>query len=94
MKKNSILGNLKVLFMSLLVWSNLSGADVSDFEKLKMDRMTEIDRRIQKLQEHRSCVSNANSFETLRQCGEEMRVWRRSEINERRPKRDERKKGP
>lgn len=94
MQKTLNLGKSVAFLISLLVWSNLSIANGSDFEKFKVERLTEIDQRIQKLQDHRSCVSSANSFGALHQCGEEMRGWCRTKIDERRTKRDERKKAP
>lgn len=94
MQTTLTLGKSVSFLISVLVWSKLSFADSSDFEKFKMERLTEIDQRIQKLQDHRSCVSIATSFGALHKCGEEMRGWCRSEINERRPKRSERKKNP
>ena len=48
-----------------------------EFEKRKAERLTELDQRIQKLQEHRACVSGAASHEALRKCGDKMREWQR-----------------
>ena len=47
------------------------------FEKKKTERLAEIDEHLKKLQEHRDCVSNAATYEALRQCGDSMRSWRR-----------------
>jgi len=73
----------------LCFFASSSFAQGTDFEKRKAERLAEIDQRIQKLQEHRACVSGASSHDALRKCGDEMREWRRDERNEHR---EERKK--
>jgi hypothetical protein len=79
------------VIFSLNGMSSVSFGQGADFEKFKSQRLAEIDARIQKMQEHRSCISSATSHTALRSCGEKMRTWHKEEREERREKRDERR---
>lgn len=88
---SGIFGLLLVLIVSLDGMSSVAFGQGADFEKIKAQRLAEIDARIQKMQEHRSCVSSATNHAALRNCGEKMRTWHKEERQERREKRDERR---
>jgi hypothetical protein len=62
-------------------------AQGGEFEKRKAEHLARIDERLQKLQQHRSCVTGAVSLEDLRKCGDVMRDWRNDERKERRDER-------
>lgn len=62
-------------------------AQSSEFEKRKAEHLARIDEQLQKLQQHRSCVSSAASPEDLHKCGDVMREWRKDERKERRNER-------
>lgn len=85
------LGSGVIFAAGLCFLASRSFAQGPDFEKRKAERLAEIDQRIQKLQEHRTCVSGAPSHDALRKCVDEMREWRRDERNEHREQREERK---
>lgn len=70
-------------------FASSSFAQGPEFEKRKAERLAELDQRIQRLQEHRACISGAASHDALRKCAEDMREWRKDERNEHR---EERKK--
>lgn len=83
--------NCVILLMLTSFFSASALAQGPEFEKRKAERLTELDQRIQKLQEHRACVSGAASHEALRKCGDKMREWQRDEREQRREQRDERR---
>jgi len=66
---------------------SLALAQGGEFEKRKAEHLARIDEQLQKLQQHRSCVSGAVSLEDLRNCGDVMREWRKDERKERRDER-------
>jgi hypothetical protein len=80
-----------ILLMLTTFFSAGALAQGPEFEKRKAERLTELDQRIQKLQEHRACVSGAGSHEALRKCGDKMREWQRDERDQRREQREERR---
>jgi Ni/Co efflux regulator RcnB len=46
-----------------------------DFEKRKSEALAGIDERIQKLQEHKACISGASTPDALKQCRASMKEW-------------------
>jgi hypothetical protein len=82
-------GLIVLILTSLFASSAL--AQGPEFERRKAERLTELDQRIQKLQEHRACVSGAASHEALRKCGDKMREWQRDERDQRREQQEERR---
>jgi hypothetical protein len=50
-----------------------------EFAAHKTEILAEIDGRIQKMQEHKSCVSAATNKEALMACRSTMKAWRESE---------------
>jgi coenzyme F420-reducing hydrogenase beta subunit len=50
-----------------------------DFEKRKAEAVAGIDERIQKLQEHKACVSGASTPEALKQCRGSMKEWQQGQ---------------
>jgi len=80
-----------ILLMLTTFFSSSALAQGPEFEKRKAERLTELDQRIQKLQEHRACVSGAPSHEALRKCGDKMREWQRGERDQLREQREERR---
>jgi hypothetical protein len=80
-----------ILLMLPSFFSPSALAQGPEFEKRKAERLTELDQRIQKLQEHRACVSGAASHEALRKCGDKMREWQRDERDQRRELLEERR---
>jgi len=80
------------LFSALSLSSAIGFAQGPDFDKRKAEHLSEIDRRIQKMQEHRSCISNATNIEALRKCQDAMRDSMKAERDEHRERREERLK--
>lgn len=80
-----------ILSILMSFFSARALAQGPEFEKRKAERLAELDQRIQKLQEHRACVSGAASHEALRKCGDKMREWHREELDQRREQREERR---
>ncbi len=80
---------LKVGIGALVMGASFSVALAQgvEFEKRKAEHLARIDEQLQKLQQHRSCVSDAVSLEDLRKCGDVMREWRKDERKERRDER-------
>lgn len=72
--------------------SSVALAQGGEFEKRKAEHLARIDEQLQKLQQHRGCVSGAVSFDDLRKCGDVMREWRKDERDERKERRDERRR--
>lgn len=78
-----------LLFLSL-IWVSLAIADDGDFATRKSEMLKHIDERIQKMTEHKNCVSAAADKDALKKCHESMREHRRGEMKERREGRMER----
>ena len=70
----------------VLMSGSATFAQGPDFEKRKAEHLAEIDQRIQKMQEHRNCVSSATNHEALRKCRDSMREWHKEERQERQKK--------
>ncbi len=66
---------------SITFVSRVTRAD-DDFSTHKTKIIAEMDERIQKMQEHRSCVNGAASREAMKDCHEKMKSWRESEHKE------------
>jgi hypothetical protein len=79
-----------ILLMLTSFFSASALAQGPEFEKRKAERLRDLDQRIEKLQEHRTCVSGATSHEALRKCGDKMREWQRDGRDQRRELREER----
>jgi hypothetical protein len=79
---------------SLIVGASSSEAPAqgSELEKRKAEHLARIDEKLEKLQQHRNCVSGAASLEDLRKCGDVMRDWRKDERDERHERRQEQRK--
>ncbi|NBV50849.1 hypothetical protein EBR78_06485 [bacterium] len=65
-------------------------ANEPSFESHKSEMLQHIEEKITKMNEHKTCVSNATSPEALKQCRESMKAWHRDEKMERMEKRKER----
>jgi Ni/Co efflux regulator RcnB len=50
-----------------------------DFEKRKSEAVAGIDERIQKLQEHKACISGASTPDALKQCRASMKEWQQGQ---------------
>ena len=46
-----------------------------DFEKKKSEILSHIDGRLEKMQEHKSCVQSASNHEALEKCHDSMKGW-------------------
>ena len=64
--------------------------DDGDFSKHKAEMLGHIEEKIQKMQEHKTCISGASDKDALKKCHESMRDWHKSERREHREKRKER----
>ncbi len=80
-----------IILILTSLFSNSALAQGPEFERRKAERLTELDQRIQKLQEYRTCLSSAASHDALRKCGDKMREWHRDELDQRREQREERR---
>ena len=63
------------------------------FDTRKAKILIEIDERLHKLQEHKTCVSAATAAEGLKACHETMREWHKSQRMEHMEDRKERMEG-
>ena len=61
------------------------------FDEMKSKMSTEIDQRIQKLQEHKACVTAATNGDALKACHQSMKEWRESEHAQHKKMREERR---
>lgn len=71
----------------LALSSNIStaeedGKDTAQFATRKTEILKQIDERISKMQEHKTCVSSANDREAMKACHEKMKQYRMSEREE------------
>jgi len=70
---------MKIPCVLIVVVLALGGAVAAraeeDFEKRKSEALAGIDERIQKLQEHKACVSGAATPDALKQCRSSMKEW-------------------
>ena len=83
---------MKLLLAGMMVGLvSLAQADEGDFAKFKAERLSHIDERIQKMQEHRNCVNAAQDKEAFKACRGHMKEWRMDEKEERMAKRKERR---
>ena len=64
-------------------------AEGPDFEKHKAEAVTEIDQRIGKLQQMKSCISGASNHEAVKACRADMKEFREEQRSERIEKRKE-----
>ena len=89
MNKSRKISILKAGVGALVMGASFSVAlaQVGEFEKRKAEHLARIDEQLQKLQEHRTCVTGSVSLEDLRKCGDVMREWRKDERKERRDER-------
>ena len=89
MNQSGNIGTLSAVFALLLMGASFCEAlaQGSEFEKRKTEHLARIDEQLQKLQQHRTCVTGAASLEDLRKCGDIMREWRKDERKERRDER-------
>lgn len=71
----------------LLFLGAIAIADDGDFAKHKSEMLKHIDERIQKMTEHKNCVSGAADKDGLKKCRESMREWRKGEMQEMRERR-------
>ena len=71
---------MKLLLVLVATLLNLTAfADGGDFEKHKAEALTNIDQRIQKLQETKSCMSAAKDHEGMKACREKMQEFNKAE---------------
>ncbi len=84
---------LWIVSMVLLTVPMLAKAEEKngDFATNKAQILQEIDQRIQKLQQHKACVSAAKDHTAFLACSENMREWRKGEREERDDRRSDRK---
>jgi hypothetical protein len=70
---------MKTYCLCMIVVAGLFGAVAAwaeeDFEKRKSEALAGIDERIQKLQEHKACLSAASTPDALKQCRASMKEW-------------------
>ncbi len=86
-------GDMKLvsMFIVLCAFSLEVRADEgANFATHKSEMLANIEERIAKLQEHKSCVSSANDKEAMKACREKMKDWRDGERSEMQEKRKER----
>lgn len=67
-------------------------ADEHNFEAHKADVLKNIDERMTKLAEHKTCVTAATDPKAMKECREKMKEWMKAEKEERREHRRERMK--
>jgi hypothetical protein len=74
---------MKTTFFTLAITGCLFLAPITqaedDFAQHKTEALSEIDERIQKLQEHRNCVNNASAREALMECRKAMKAYHESQ---------------
>jgi Ni/Co efflux regulator RcnB len=74
---------MKTRLVGIAVVLALVGAVVAradeNWEKRKSEALAGIDERIQKLQEHKSCVSGASTPDALKQCRASMKEWQQGQ---------------
>lgn len=92
MNKNTVLFPLVALALGVTVsaFADEAPADTGKYEAFKAERLKELDERIQKLQEHRTCVSSAANKDAFKSCHGSMKAWRDSEKAEHMEKRNAR----
>ena len=71
---------LVVSFVSFCGASALAAEE--NFEKGKSEALSELDQRIQKLQENRTCMSAAANRDAMKKCHESMKDWREGKKHE------------
>lgn len=80
---------LMTAIMSLFAFSALAQGN---FTQVKEDHLNRLDKRIQMMNESRSCIVGATDQRALDTCGEKMRA-QREELNEEKVKKTEEGKG-
>jgi ABC-type phosphate transport system auxiliary subunit len=78
-------------FVALVILLNpMSGFGDDELSTHKSEVVAEIDQHINKLQEHKACVSSAGTKESLMECRKTMKAWREAERSEHMEKRKSR----
>lgn len=83
---------MKFLCLSLLLVPFLAqAAEGENFAEMKAKMVTKIEERIQKMQEHKNCVSAAADKEALKACHKDMKEWRKDQREESKEMREKRR---
>lgn len=88
-----ILGLFSSLAFLLVSTAIFADDDKGDFNTHKTEILSHIDEKVQKMQEHKSCVQAAQDKEALKKCKESMHEWRKGERMEHMEKLKERLEG-
>lgn len=84
---------MKFILCLVLLFSNSTFAEEkTGFEDRKKEALSRIEERIQKLQEHKSCISAAADKEAFKACHGKMKEWREDKKDEMRERKEERQK--
>ena len=78
MKRHFSLLTAAIFTICLVSATSMAEPD-KNFEERKAQHLKDIDEKIQKMQEHRTCVSNAQSVDDLKKCKESMREFHQAE---------------
>lgn len=84
---------MKLIVMFIVLWTfslESRAEEGANFATHKAEMLANIEERITKLQEHKSCVAAANDKEAMKACREKMKDWREGERAEMQEKRKER----
>jgi hypothetical protein len=82
MKRPPIFAVAASLTLGLASVSSMAQPE-KNFEERKTQHLKDIDEKILKMQEHRTCVSSAQSVDDLKKCKESMREFHNAEKVER-----------
>lgn len=73
--------SLSLVALGILISTSVCFAN-EDLSAHKTEVIAEIDQHINKLQEHKTCISSASTKEALMECRKTMKAWRDSERSE------------
>ncbi len=70
---------MKLLLLALVFNAPLALAEEGNFAQHKAKMLSHIEERIQKLMEHKNCVTSAIDVDALKACHQTMKAWRQDE---------------
>ncbi len=69
----------RTVFLALALFTLSPAFAAEDMAAHKQEALSEIDQRIAKLQEHKACVSAAETKDAMMQCRHAMKEWHKGE---------------
>lgn len=66
-----------------LLFSGITLADNAAFQEHKANMLQDIEAKLSRITEHKTCITNATSGESLKACNENLKAWHEAKQKER-----------